>query len=430
MQQIIKENPGPFSSYLSKQSRSDKLKKKHNIIKMDNIKIVKGDKSNKITLNRTVSDLIQDSDDDIESDNNSISTAEPVITPINKKDKIKKPIPMMPQINQDQFNYFINNKKTKPNISKEDKSESESEDDNESEIESNCTESETESLISKSSSRSEKVKMSKREIEKKKQEILIKLLALEKKGVTLTKTYSLKSSLDELEFEYETQKNEAEIEASIHFQQKILMAAVTGIEFLNNKFDPINAKLDGWSETVMDNIVDYEDIFRKLHEKYKSKADMPPELQLLVTLVGSGFMFHLTQSLFKTSLPGLGDVLKSNPDIMSNIMGAMGQTMNQQQSNINEAKKAREEKVESTSKPDMTGPSLNLGDLFNQFTNPPPNPVVQQAPKQKDDSDRFSVASSSNNSDVKSIAVSNTSRGRGRGKGGYGKGKGKSITIN
>lgn len=428
MQKIIEENPGPFSSYLSKQSRSEKSKKKHNNIKMDNIKIVKGEKQNKITLNKSRYDLIQDSDDDEVSDNNSISTAEPVMTPINKKDKIKKPIPMMPQINQDQFNYFMNNKKTKPNISKEVDNESESEEDNDSEIESNLSQSETESSISRTSSRSEKVKMSKRDIEKKKQEILIKLLALEKKGVTLTKTYSLKSSLDELEFEYETQKNQAEVEASIHFQQKILMAAVTGVEFLNNKFDPINAKLDGWSESVMDNIVDYEDIFRKLHEKYKSKADMPPELQLLVTLVGSGFMFHLTQSLFKTSLPGLGDVLKSNPDIMSNIMSAMGQTMNQQQSNVNEAKKAREEKVESTSKPDMTGPSLNLGDLFNQFTNPLPNPVVQQAPKQKDDFDRFSVASSSNNSDIKSIAVS--SRGRGRGKGSSGRGKGKSITIN
>jgi len=58
---------------------------------------------------------------------------------------------------------------------------------------------------------------------------------------------------------------------------------------------------------------------------------MPPELQLLVTLVGSGFMFHLTNSLFKSSLPGLGDVLKTNPDIMSNIMGAMGKAMNNAQ---------------------------------------------------------------------------------------------------
>ena len=81
----------------------------------------------------------------------------------------------------------------------------------------------------------------------------------------------------------------------------------------------------------MDNINDYEEIFRKLHEKYSQKTSMPPELQLLVTLVGSGFMFHLTNSLFKSSLPGLGDVLKTNPDIMSNIMGAMGKAMNNAQ---------------------------------------------------------------------------------------------------
>ena len=67
---------------------------------------------------------------------------------------------------------------------------------------------------------------------------------------------------------------------------------------------------------------------RKLHEKYSQKTSMPPELQLLVTLIGSGFMFHLTNSLFKSALPGLGDVLKTNPDIMGNIMGAMGKAMN------------------------------------------------------------------------------------------------------
>ena len=90
--------------------------------------------------------------------------------------------------------------------------------------------------------------MSSREIEQKKQEYLIKLLALEKKGVNLTKSYSLKSSLEELEFEYNTQQKAMEMEASVHFQQKILMAAITGVEFLNKKFDPIGAKLDGWSE--------------------------------------------------------------------------------------------------------------------------------------------------------------------------------------
>ena len=30
------------------------------------------------------------------------------------------------------------------------------------------------------------------------------------------------------------------------FQGKMLMAMITGMEFLNNKFDPFDVKLDGW----------------------------------------------------------------------------------------------------------------------------------------------------------------------------------------
>ena len=39
-------------------------------------------------------------------------------------------------------------------------------------------------------------------------------------------------------------------------------------EFLNNKFDPFDIKLDGWSEAVNENVDDYDDVFGELHEKY------------------------------------------------------------------------------------------------------------------------------------------------------------------
>ena len=39
---------------------------------------------------------------------------------------------------------------------------------------------------------------------------------------------------------------------------QVLMAAVIGLEFLNNKFDPFSVKLDGWSESVNGNIFDYD----------------------------------------------------------------------------------------------------------------------------------------------------------------------------
>jgi hypothetical protein len=104
--------------------------------------------------------------------------------------------------------------------------------------------------------------------------------------------------LSDLKFEYELHKNKAEIDVSVKFQQKVLVALITGLEIANKTFDPIGAKLDGWSESVMDSLDDYESIFIKLHEKYKSRADLPPELQLLITLVGSGFMFHMTKTFF------------------------------------------------------------------------------------------------------------------------------------
>ena len=33
------------------------------------------------------------------------------------------------------------------------------------------------------------------------------------------------------------------------------------LEFLNNKFDPFDVNLDGWSERVMENINDYDEVY-------------------------------------------------------------------------------------------------------------------------------------------------------------------------
>ena len=478
-EKLLKNNPGPFSNFLlneinnkiqsnesnvSNESnkkdlskmRFDKSKKNNSRNKgmsgkAPNIKLIDSNASNNVRVKNETSinnvNLIRDSDSD------SIATAEPenesdaspVATPVKLP---KKSFSKMPTIDNDEFKYFTNNKKQKPIVQKQELEDEYSDDEDESEEEED---SDNDVSYSESEPSVKHKKMSSREIEQKKQEYLIKLLALEKKGVNLTKSYSLKSSLQELEFEYNTQQKAMEIEASVHFQQKILMAAVTGMEFLNKKFDTIGAKLDGWSESVMDNVNDYEEIFKKLHEKYSQKTSMPPELQLLVTLVGSGFMFHLTNSLFKSSLPGLGDVLKTNPDIMSNIMGAMGKAMNnaqgltpgasssapqvpqvpQMQQAPQAAQAPRQEPAQSSNMPDFTGPSMNLSSLLNTYQSGPDRPMVQQAPKMKqvDETDRFSVASSSDYSELeettKTINMPTVTKGKGKGK----IPKGKSIKI-
>lgn len=157
--------------------------------------------------------------------------------------------------------------------------------------------------------------------------VLRKLEEIERKGAKLTKKYSMESPLAEMQGEYEMIMAEKERSNSCKFQGKMLMAAITGLEFLNSKFDPFDVKLDGWAEQVNENIDDYDEIFGELHEKYKSKAKMAPELKLLFQLGGSAIMVHMTNTMFKSSLPGMDDIMRQNPDLMQQFTSAAVNSM-------------------------------------------------------------------------------------------------------
>ena len=171
--------------------------------------------------------------------------------------------------------------------------------------------------------------MSKEESLKEKFRYLQKLEELEKKGIKLTKRYDMESNLMEMRGEYETIVAEKEKKNSVKFQGKMLMAAITGLEFLNTRFDPFDVKLDGWSEQLNENIDDYDEIFAELHQKYQSKASMAPELKLLFQLGGSAMMVHMTNSMFKSAMPGMDDIMRQNPDLMQQFTSAAANTMGQ-----------------------------------------------------------------------------------------------------
>ena len=172
-------------------------------------------------------------------------------------------------------------------------------------------------------------KMSKEDMLREKFKYLRKLEGLEKKGVDLSKKYTMESSLQEMMGEYETIMEEKTKQNSVKFQGNMLMAIINGIEFLNNKFDPFDVKLDGWSEQVNENINDYDDVFGELFEKYKSKASMAPELKLLFQLGGSAMMVHMTNTMFKSAMPGMDDILRQNPDLMRSFQNAAVNSMAQ-----------------------------------------------------------------------------------------------------
>ena len=185
--------------------------------------------------------------------------------------------------------------------------------------------------------------------------------------------YNMNSNLEEMRNEYYKLKKQRETENSIKFQRKILMAAVTGAEFMNNKFDPFDLKLDGWSESVNDNINDFDEVFEELAEKYSGKSEIAPEIKLMMILGGSAFMFHLTQTLFKSSMPGMDDIMKQNPDLMKQFAQA---AVGQMASNTSQPPPMQQSfsppPQQRQQRPDMDGPA-GLDDLINQMNLQPDN---------------------------------------------------------
>ena len=224
--------------------------------------------------------------------------------------------------NEDDNNYKSKSKRQSSNNEEEDDDDDDDDEDGETNDEDMTNDS------SSTVSTEQPKQKTYEEIQQEKQKLLFNLERLQKQGYPPSKKYSMASSYDDLNFEYERLKKQRDVEKSIKFSRKILMAFTSGVEFLNNKFDPFDVKLDGWSENMMENVNDYDEVFEELHEKYGDSVKMAPELKLLSMVAGSGFMFHLTNSLFKSASPKLSDILKQNPDIARNISEAAAKNMN------------------------------------------------------------------------------------------------------
>ena len=166
------------------------------------------------------------------------------------------------------------------------------------------------------------------EIQQEKAEILRLLDRLQAKGVRLDKKYTMESYYEEMKAEYDRIKERREVESSVKFQRKMLIAVITAIEFLNNRFDPLDLKLDGWSESVHENVHDYDDVFEELHEKYKGKAQMAPNLNCFLCWEVVDLCSILQILCLNHHFQG--DILKQNPDLMNQFtkatVNAMGQS--------------------------------------------------------------------------------------------------------
>lgn len=107
----------------------------------------------------------------------------------------------------------------------------------------------------------------------------------------------VRDTLEDIQVQLETIKRNVNVEHSIAMQRRLLMTFVSTVEWANGQYDVSGMDLDGWSENIMSSIPEYDDVFERLYDKYKSRAQCPPEVQLMFMVGGSAFMFHMGKTM-------------------------------------------------------------------------------------------------------------------------------------
>ncbi|NBX49648.1 hypothetical protein EBT25_06825 [bacterium] len=237
-------------------------------------------------------------------------------------------------------------------------------------------------------------------IEDEKADLLNKIARLAKKGMHTSNRLTSYSDIEEIRTEYKRLTYAIDAERAIRFQKRMLIACVTGLEFLNKRFDPFDLQLDGWSENVMENQDDYDGVFEELYNKYNTKVAVAPEVKLIMMVGGSAMMFHLTNSMFKSAMPNMNQVLKQNPDLVKNMVDAVQRTQN--------APPAPPPGAPPSGRREMRAPGLDLSSLMGGIIGPPP-PVGTREPGPREttqDDDAISdIVSVDLGSETKDVSV-------------------------
>ena len=246
-------------------------------------------------------------------------------------------------------------------------------------------------------------------IDEEKADLIDKLGRLEKKGFAVNKRLNAYSNIDELRSEVKRITYSIDVEQSVRFSRRMLVACVTGLEFLNKRYNPFEVQLEGWSESVMENVDDYDGVFEELYVKYRSKITVAPEIKLIMMLGGSAMMFHLTNSMFKSVMPNMNDVMKQNPDLVKNMMSAVQNTTR------NTGGPATDAPVGGTGDYQMQGPGIDISSLMGGIMMPPAPPMnttaispTEQVEEDDDISDIISISGDSTGGEVKEVRVAAT----------------------
>jgi hypothetical protein len=208
--------------------------------------------------------------------------------------------------------------------------------------------------------------MSERDKRRKKRAMIKKLEEWGNKGtIQYNSGFNMESNYDEVEDEYEGAMEDKRRKDAVKISQNWLITMVNTIEYGNAFFDPFGISLDGWGESISEDIDSYNEIFEQLHEKYKG-GKMSPELSLLLRLGFSASVVHFSNKALSSATPGFNDVIKQSPELMRMFTNATVDSMKQSSPGMAFAS----ELLNQTRPTSMSGPPPPAVETRNQA--PPP----------------------------------------------------------
>lgn len=212
--------------------------------------------------------------------------------------------------------------------------------------------------------------LSPEEVLKKKRLLLFKLKRLQQKGYQASRFYDMNSSLEELSAEVESIKREANLNQGVKVAKNALVSVCSLLEYVNNKFDPMDVVLDGWSEEINDDVQsgEYDEVMEEIYYKYYDKISMGPEMKLITMIGGSAVKFHLSHTLLKTMVPNAEALLKQNPGLKNEINNLIEKNvpeMNEIQKEIDNL--GMENVGGLTQRREMKGPSNDVDDIIAEI---------------------------------------------------------------
>ena len=161
-----------------------------------------------------------------------------------------------------------------------------------------------------------------------KHDLIFRMNRMCTRGGKQSRSLSVNDSLEDLRCECERMQREIETEKSVKFQRSLMTSFATGVECLNARWNFAGLKLDGWSQSLQDDMDSYDEVFEELHAKYATKSVMPPEIKLVMMVASSAFMFHMSKSMF-SSVPGMEEAMRDDPELAQKVAAAVAKKAHQ-----------------------------------------------------------------------------------------------------